>query len=160
MRLPAQFSSCPGCSTYDAVSCKVKETRDKKDADKENRAALMSPAVTPLSERDGKDRAAPDVNVRTLNGLHKEVRYVSVGGILNIQQLTMPPPPKAAKSWSVGLFASFVTVVACSRTVREITPLTHQVLPIPYPTPVAVVKKDASGVATQVQRVEQVCPDC
>lgn len=26
---------------------------------------------------------------------------MSVGGVLMIQQLTMPPPPKNAKSWSV-----------------------------------------------------------
>jgi len=45
------------------------------------------------------------------------IHFVSVGGIISIEQLALPPPPKKAKGW----------------TMRDITPLTRNIQIVPYP---------------------------
>lgn len=45
------------------------------------------------------------------------INFVSVGGIINIEQLALPPPPKKAKGW----------------VMRDITPLSKSIQIVPYP---------------------------
>lgn len=88
-------------TTFDLVSCKVKETKE---------------------------------NQTTTNMLPLYVRHTSVGGVILVQQLAMPPPPKKAKGW----------------TMREITPLTHAIQVVPYP---AATDPNAPAAASQTQHI-------
>jgi len=89
-------------SSYDHISHipekKKKERREREERDRREREKL--------GEKKKKRR--------------KGQRYVSVGGIVNIEQLAVPPPPKMSKSW----------------VIREHSLLTENISVQPYPTKV------------------------
>ena len=63
--------------------------------------------------------------------LHASTHFVSLGGVLDLQQVLLPPPAKRIKSW----------------TMREITALDRTVVNVPYPSEEALANAAAQGTS-------------
>lgn len=72
--------------------------------------------LVPPGEQPDKNKRATTPNGSPITG-PPPLNFVSVGGIINIEQLALPPAPKKAKGW----------------VMRDITPLSRTIQIAPYP---------------------------
>ena len=99
-------------TTYDHVS-----TRDEDDSS------------TTASPPDAFDPSAPPATPR--RPIASPHHFTSIGGMLSIEQLALPPPPKQAKGWAM----------------RELVHSNPPLQPIPYPTEEAAPAPSAPSTA-------------